>query len=169
MVKHYVNLGIAAATDRGLLVPTSRTPRTCHCRAGGGAGPAGGDRQGGKTTPADMADGTITITNVGVFGVDAGTPILTPGEVAILAFGQIRDMPWVHEGEIKIRKVTTLALSFDHRVVDGELGSAFLRDVGRHAGGSSPDARLVLSSSSREGRPRFSWGRPFIAFAAPHA
>jgi 2-oxoisovalerate dehydrogenase E2 component (dihydrolipoyl transacylase) len=65
-----------------------------------------------------------------VFGVDTGTPILTPDEVAILAFGQIRDMPWVHEGEIKIRKVTTLALSFDHRIVDGELGSAVLRDVG---------------------------------------
>ena len=84
----------------------------------------------GKATPADLSGGTITITNVGVFGVDAGTPILTPGEAAILAFGQVRDAPWVHQGELAVRKVTTLSLSFDHRIVDGELGSAALRDVG---------------------------------------
>ena len=78
----------------------------------------------------DQAGGTITITNVGVFGVDAGTPILTPGEAAILAFGQVKDAPWVHEGALAVRQVTTLALSFDHRIVDGDLGSAFLRDVG---------------------------------------
>ena len=91
-----------------------------------------------KTTVADTLlspsgtalSGTITITNVGVFGVDAGTPILTPGEAAILAFGQVRDAPWVHQGELTVRKVTTLSLSFDHRIVDGELGSAVLRDVG---------------------------------------
>ncbi|MFD0855630.1 2-oxo acid dehydrogenase subunit E2, partial [Actinomadura adrarensis] len=81
-------------------------------------------------TPADLSGGTITITNVGVFGVDTGTPIITPGESAILAFGQVRDMPWVHEGELAVRKVTTLALSFDHRVIDGELGSKVLRDIG---------------------------------------
>jgi pyruvate dehydrogenase E2 component (dihydrolipoamide acetyltransferase) len=84
----------------------------------------------GNATPADLAGGTITITNVGVFGVDAGTPILMPGEAAILAFGQVRDLPWVVSGELAVRKVTTLSLSFDHRVVDGELGSAVLRDVG---------------------------------------
>jgi 2-oxoisovalerate dehydrogenase E2 component (dihydrolipoyl transacylase) len=84
----------------------------------------------GKATPADLAGGTITITNVGVFGVDAGTPILTPGETAILAFGQVKDMPWVVDGELAVRKACTLSLSFDHRVVDGELGSAALRDVG---------------------------------------
>ena len=89
-----------------------------------------GTARAGKATPADMSGGTITITNVGVFGVDAGTPILTPGEAAILAFGQVRDMPWVHQGELAVRKVTTLSLSFDHRIVDGELGSAVLRDVG---------------------------------------
>jgi pyruvate dehydrogenase E2 component (dihydrolipoamide acetyltransferase) len=66
-----------------------------------------------------------------VFGVDAGTPILTPGEAAILAFGRIRDAAWVHDGELAVRKVTTLSLSFDHRIVDGELGSAVLRDVGQ--------------------------------------
>ena len=84
----------------------------------------------GKATPGDLTGGTITITNVGVFGVDAGTPILTPGEAAILAFGQVRDAPWVHQGELAVRKVTTLSLSFDHRIVDGQLGSAVLRDVG---------------------------------------
>jgi len=84
----------------------------------------------GKASQADLRDGTITITNVGVFGVDYGTPILTPGEAASLAFGQIKDAPWVHEGQLAIRKVTTLALSFDHRIVDGDLGSAVLRDIG---------------------------------------
>ncbi|WP_345434116.1 dihydrolipoamide acetyltransferase family protein [Actinoallomurus vinaceus] len=131
VVKHYVNLGIAAATERGLIVPKVRD---AHALSLPDLARAFGDlaatARAGKATPADLSDGTITITNVGVFGVDAGTPILTPGESAILAFGQIRDMPWVHEGEIKIRKVTTLALSFDHRIVDGELGSAVLREVG---------------------------------------
>jgi 2-oxoisovalerate dehydrogenase E2 component (dihydrolipoyl transacylase) len=84
----------------------------------------------GKATPADLAGGTITITNVGVFGVDAGTPILTPGEAAILAFGQVRDVPWVVDGQLAVRQACTLSLSFDHRIVDGELGSAVLRDVG---------------------------------------
>ena len=73
----------------------------------------------------------MTITNVGVFGVDAGTPILNPGESAILCFGAVRDMPWVHEGEIAVRKVTQLALSFDHRLIDGQLGSMFLADIAR--------------------------------------
>ncbi|MBC6457420.1 dihydrolipoamide acetyltransferase family protein [Actinomadura sp. HBU206391] len=131
VVKHYVNLGIAAATERGLIVPNVKNAQDLTL-----AGLAAAltrlteVARSGRTPLADMSDGTITITNVGVFGVDTGTPILTPGEVAILAFGQVRDMPWVHEGEIKIRKVTTLALSFDHRVVDGELGSMVLRDVG---------------------------------------
>ena len=83
----------------------------------------------GRTSPADMSDGTITITNVGVFGIDTGTPILNPGEAAILAFGAIRQQPWVHKGKVKPRHVTQLALSFDHRLVDGELGSRVLADV----------------------------------------
>jgi pyruvate dehydrogenase E2 component (dihydrolipoamide acetyltransferase) len=78
-----------------------------------------------------MSGGTLSITNVGVFGVDTGTPILPPGEAAILAFGAVKPMPWVHKNKIKIRQVTTLALSFDHRVIDGELGSKFLRDIGQ--------------------------------------
>jgi pyruvate dehydrogenase E2 component (dihydrolipoamide acetyltransferase) len=85
-----------------------------------------------------MSGGTFTITNVGVFGVDTGTPILPPGESAILAFGAVRKQPWVHRGKVKVRQVTTLALSFDHRVIDGELGSKFLRDVGAYL--SDPEA-----------------------------
>jgi len=131
VVKHYVNLGIAAATERGLIVPKIKEAQDLSlpdlARA---LAELAATARAGRSTPQDLSDGTMTITNVGVFGVDAGTPILTPGESAILAFGQVRDMPWVHEGEIKIRKVTTLALSFDHRIVDGELGSAVLRDLG---------------------------------------
>jgi pyruvate dehydrogenase E2 component (dihydrolipoamide acetyltransferase) len=84
----------------------------------------------GQATPADLTGGTITITNVGVFGVDSGTPILTPGEAAILAFGQVKEAPWVVDGQLTVRQVSTLSLSFDHRIVDGQLGSAVLRDVG---------------------------------------
>jgi pyruvate dehydrogenase E2 component (dihydrolipoamide acetyltransferase) len=89
-----------------------------------------------------MAGGTITITNVGVFGVDTGTPILNPGESAILAFGSVREMPWVHKGKIRARQVTQLALSFDHRIIDGELGSRFLADVGALL--SDPGTALVF-------------------------
>jgi pyruvate dehydrogenase E2 component (dihydrolipoamide acetyltransferase) len=84
----------------------------------------------GRTAPADLGGGTITITNVGVFGVDAGTPILNPGEAAILAVGAIRERPWVHRGKVRPRRLVTLSLSFDHRLVDGELGSRFLADIG---------------------------------------
>jgi pyruvate dehydrogenase E2 component (dihydrolipoamide acetyltransferase) len=131
VVKYYVNLSIAVATDRGLLVPNIKNAHTLPlpelARALSALATTARD---GKAKPADLSGGTITITNVGVFGVDAGTPILTPGEAAILALGQVRDMPWVHRGELAVRQVTTLALSFDHRIVDGDLGSAFLRDVG---------------------------------------
>jgi pyruvate dehydrogenase E2 component (dihydrolipoamide acetyltransferase) len=131
VVKHYVNLGIAAATDRGLLVPNIKN---AHALSLPGLARALSElattAREGKTQPADLARGTITITNVGVFGVDTGTPILTPGESAILALGQVKQAPWVHEGELAVRQVTTLALSFDHRIVDGDLGSAVLRDIG---------------------------------------
>jgi 2-oxoisovalerate dehydrogenase E2 component (dihydrolipoyl transacylase) len=131
VVRHYVNLGIAAATDRGLVVPNIKD---AHALSLPGLARALADlaetARAGKTTPAGLRGGTITITNVGVFGVDTGTPILTPGEAAILAFGQVKDAPWVHEGQLTVRKVTTLALSFDHRIVDGDLGSAVLRDIG---------------------------------------
>jgi 2-oxoisovalerate dehydrogenase E2 component (dihydrolipoyl transacylase) len=131
VVKHYVNLGIAAATDRGLIVPSVKD---AHALSLPGLARAIADltetARAGKSTPADLRGGTITITNVGVFGVDTGTPIITPGEAAILAIGQIKDAPWVVSGQLAVRKVCTLALAFDHRIIDGELGSAVLRDVG---------------------------------------
>ncbi|MGP3964450.1 dihydrolipoamide acetyltransferase family protein [Nonomuraea sp. 3N208] len=131
VVKHYVNLGIAAATPRGLVVPNVKNAHTLSLPdLAQHLAQLTETARAGRTQPAEMAGGTITITNVGVFGVDTGTPILNPGEAAILAVGQIRDMPWVVAGELAVRKVTTLSLSFDHRIVDGELGSLFLRDVG---------------------------------------
>jgi 2-oxoisovalerate dehydrogenase E2 component (dihydrolipoyl transacylase) len=131
VIHHYVNLGIAAATDRGLVVPNIKDAHALTLpELAAALGELAQTARAGKASQDDLRDGTITITNVGVFGVDSGTPILTPGEAAILAFGQIRDMPWVHEGQLAVRKVTTLSLSFDHRIVDGDLGSAVLRDVG---------------------------------------
>lgn len=128
--KHYVNLGIAASTPRGLVVPNIKDAHrmTLHDIAVA-LDNLRTTARSGRTTPADMADGTITITNVGVFGIDTGTPILNPGESAILAFGAVRKQPWVHRGKVKPRWVTQLALSFDHRLVDGELGSRVLADV----------------------------------------
>ncbi|WP_436492914.1 dihydrolipoamide acetyltransferase family protein [Actinokineospora sp. HUAS TT18] len=129
--KDYVHLGIAAATPRGLIVPKIRDADTLSLRELAEAlDLLTTTARDGKTPPSDMVNGTITITNVGVFGVDTGTPIINPGESAILAFGAIRDTPWVVDGEIKIRKVCQLALSFDHRLVDGQQGSEFLADVG---------------------------------------
>ena len=131
VVRRYVNLGIAAATGRGLIVPNIKDAHALSLPGLARALSALAETaRAGKTPLTDLQDGTITITNVGVFWVDSGTPILTPGEAAILAFGQVRDLPWVHDGELAVRKVCTLALSFDHRIVDGDLGSAVLRDVG---------------------------------------
>ncbi|WP_377638905.1 dihydrolipoamide acetyltransferase family protein [Oryzobacter terrae] len=133
--KHYVNLGIAAATPRGLVVPNVKDADTMSMRELAAAiGALTATAREGRTQPAEMSGGTITITNVGVFGVDAGTPILNPGEAAILAFGAVERRPWVVTGadgseSIEPRWVTTLALSFDHRLVDGELGSRYLADV----------------------------------------
>jgi pyruvate dehydrogenase E2 component (dihydrolipoamide acetyltransferase) len=131
VVKRRVNLGIAVAAERGLLVPNVKGAEALALAdLARGIDAMASIARAGKATPEDLASGTITITNVGVFGVDAGTPILLPGEAAILAFGQVRDLPWVVDGALAVRKVTTLSLSFDHRIVDGELGSAVLRDVG---------------------------------------
>ena len=131
VVKHYVNLGIAAATARGLIVPNVKDAHAMTLpQLAAALAQLTETARAGKATPADLSGGTITITNVGIFGVDTGTPILTPGEAAILAFGQVKDAPWVVDGELAVRKVCTLALSFDHRLVDGDLGSAMLRDVG---------------------------------------
>ncbi|WP_432884132.1 dihydrolipoamide acetyltransferase family protein [Kribbella sp. CA-245084] len=128
--KGAVNLGIAAATPRGLIVPNIKgadsltLPDLCKS-----LNDLVAIAREGKTQPADQAGGSFTITNVGVFGVDAGTPIINPGEAAILAFGAVRKQPWVVDDEIVPRWITTLALSFDHRLIDGEKGSIFLSDV----------------------------------------
>ncbi len=134
VLKHYVNLGIAAATERGLIVPNIKDADTLSLRELAEAvGVLTDVARSGRTSPADMAGGTITITNVGVFGVDTGTPILNPGETGIVAFGAVRRMPWVLAAggaeHIEPRWVTQLAVSFDHRVVDGQQGSQFLADV----------------------------------------
>ncbi|HXR68581.1 MAG TPA: dihydrolipoamide acetyltransferase family protein [Dermatophilaceae bacterium] len=130
VVKGYVNLGIAAATPRGLMVPNIKDADQMSMRqlADAMANLVSTARDG-RTQPADMSGGSITITNVGVFGVDTGTPILNPGEAAILCFGAVRQMPWVVKGKVKVRWVTQLGVSFDHRLVDGDLGSRFLADV----------------------------------------
>ncbi len=131
VVKHYVNLGIAVAAERGLLVPNVKNAGELSLpELARGLQALAETARAGKATPADLAGGTITITNVGVFGVDGGTPILTPGEAAILAFGQVKDAPWVVDGQLAVRSVCTLSLSFDHRIIDGQLGSAVLSDVG---------------------------------------
>lgn len=130
--KHYVNLGIAVSTPRGLVVPNIKDAHRLPLHAlATRLQELTAEGRAGRTTPAAMADGTITITNVGALGIDTGTPILNPGEAAILAFGAIRQQPWVHEGEIAVRWVTQLALSFDHRLVDGELGARVLADTAR--------------------------------------
>ena len=130
VVKHYVNLGIAAATPRGLLVPNIAGAGAMSLRDLAAALDAlVATAREGRTPPGDMTGGTITITNVGVFGVDTGTPIINPGEAAIVCLGAIRPTPWVHKGRVRPRQVTTLGLSFDHRLVDGELGSRFLADI----------------------------------------
>jgi 2-oxoisovalerate dehydrogenase E2 component (dihydrolipoyl transacylase) len=135
VVKHYVNLGIAAATPRGLVVPNIKDADQLSMRQLAEAiGALTATAREGRTQPAEMSGGTITITNVGVFGVDLGTPIINPGESAIMAFGAIRRQPWVVTAadgteSIEPRWVTQLALSFDHRLIDGELGSKFLADV----------------------------------------
>jgi len=128
---NYVNLGIAAATARGLTVPNIKdADRMSLTQLSTALTGLTETARAGKTAPADLSGGTISITNIGVFGIDAGTPILNPGEAAILAVGAVRKMPWEYRDEVALRQVMTLSLSFDHRLVDGEQGSRFLQDVG---------------------------------------
>ena len=144
VLHHQVNLGIAAATPRGLMVPNIKNAGALSL-----PGLAGAltrlvhTAREGRSTPDDMSHGTITITNIGVFGIDAGTPILNPGEAAILCLGAVRRTPWEHEGEVALRWTTQLALSFDHRLVDGELGSKVLARVGKIL--ENPKWELLLS------------------------
>ena len=128
---NYVNLGIAAATPRGLTVPNIKdADRMSLMDLSSALTELTDTARAGKTSPEALSGGTISITNIGVFGIDAGTPILNPGEAAILALGAVRKMPWEYQDEVALRQVMTLSLSFDHRLVDGEQGSRFLQDLG---------------------------------------
>src|SRR6478735_3639081 len=128
--KSYVNLGIAAATPRGLVVPNVKDAQDLSLlELASALNALTATAREGRTQPAEMSGGTFTITNIGPFGIDGGTPIINPGESAILAFGTIKKAPWVVEDEIVVRQVCTLSLSFDHRHIDGEKGSRFLADV----------------------------------------
>jgi pyruvate dehydrogenase E2 component (dihydrolipoamide acetyltransferase) len=129
-----VNLGIAAATPRGLVVPNIKQANEMNLvQLAQALNEMIVVAREGRAQPSDMVGGTFTITNVGVFGVDAGTPILNPGEAAILCLGTIKRRPWlVGTGEterIEPRYVCTVVITFDHRLVDGEMGSKFLGDV----------------------------------------
>lgn len=129
-IRHYVNLGIAAATPRGLLVPNIKDAQDLGMKDLARAlNRLTLTAREGKTTPTDQQGGTITITNIGVFGMDAGTPIINPGEAGIVAMGTIAQKPWVVEGEVRPRWVTTVSGSFDHRVIDGDGMSRFIADV----------------------------------------
>ncbi|GAA1367058.1 dihydrolipoamide acetyltransferase family protein [Arthrobacter rhombi] len=129
-VKHYMNLGIAAATPRGLLVPNIKDAQDLSLKELAVAlNDLAVTAREGKTKPEDMRGGSLTVTNIGALGIDTGTPIINPGEVAIVAFGTIRQKPWVVSGEVIPRWITTLGGSFDHRVVDGDLSARFMADV----------------------------------------
>jgi pyruvate dehydrogenase E2 component (dihydrolipoamide acetyltransferase) len=130
IIKHYVNLGVAAATPRGLIVPNVKEAQAMSMvELATALEQLTLTARDGKTQPAEMQAGTITITNIGVFGMDTGTPILNTDEVAIVALGTIKQKPWVVDGEVRPRYVTTIGASFDHRVVDGDVASRFLADV----------------------------------------
>jgi pyruvate dehydrogenase E2 component (dihydrolipoamide acetyltransferase) len=130
IVHNYVNFGVAAATPRGLIVPNIKdADKLSMLELAMALEKLAATAREGKTTPQDMSNGTITITNIGVFGVDTGTPILNPGEVGIVALGSIRPKPWVVDNEILVRQVTTIGATFDHRVVDGDVASRFVQDV----------------------------------------
>ncbi|MDQ1554408.1 MAG: hypothetical protein QOK46_1486, partial [Microbacteriaceae bacterium] len=126
----YVNLGIAAATPRGLVVPNVKdADRMSLLELARALGELVDAARDGTSSPAVLTGGTISITNIGSFGIDAGTPILNPGEALILAIGAVRRMPWEFRGDIALRQVMTLSISFDHRLIDGEQASRFITDV----------------------------------------
>jgi pyruvate dehydrogenase E2 component (dihydrolipoamide acetyltransferase) len=130
IVHNYVNFGIAAATPRGLIVPNIKdADQMSMLELARAIEQLAATAREGKTSPAEMSGGTITITNIGVFGVDTGTPILNPGECGIVALGSIRPKPWVVNNEIQVRQITTIGATFDHRVVDGDVASRFVQDV----------------------------------------
>src|SRR5699024_5705513 len=151
--KHFVNLGIAAATPRGLIVPNVKDAHLMTLRElAEGIDDLAKTARAGRTALSDTREGTITITNFGVFGIDSGTPILNPGESVILGVGAIKEKPWVVDGQVVPRQIAQLALSFDHRLIDGALGSELLRDISAvlEDPRSGPTALADLSSSDRQ-------------------
>ncbi len=148
-----VNLGVAADTPRGLLVPTIKSASMLGLvELARRVQELIDTAREGKSTPADLTGGTITVTNIGVFGIDGGTPILNPGQTAILAMGRILDRPWVVDGAVVPRPVMQLSLSFDHRVIDGATGSRALRSVADFL--ADPALALLLESGLHLGRDR---------------
>jgi pyruvate dehydrogenase E2 component (dihydrolipoamide acetyltransferase) len=146
----HVNLGLAVATDRGLVVPNvPEADRLSLTELATAVGQLTETAREGRTPAERLTGGTLTITNVGVFGVDAGTPILNPGEPAILGIGQVARRPWEHAGEVALRQVMTLSLTFDHRVVDGEQGARFLADLGAVL--DDPALALLLGGDAAPG------------------
>jgi pyruvate dehydrogenase E2 component (dihydrolipoamide acetyltransferase) len=132
IVRRSVNLGIAADTARGLIVPNIKGADELDLVRMAEALDVLVDKaRNGTTTPNEMIGTTITITNVGPFGVDAAIPILPPGTGAILAVGQIAKRPWVEDDQVVVRQVVELAMAFDHRQVDGAMASAVLSHIGR--------------------------------------
>jgi 2-oxoisovalerate dehydrogenase E2 component (dihydrolipoyl transacylase) len=132
VVRRTVNLGIAADTPRGLIVPNIKGADQLDLVSMAAALTVLVDKaRQGTTTPNEMIGTTLSITNVGPFGVDAAIPILPPGTGAILAVGQIAKAPWVVDDEVVVRQVVELAMAFDHRQVDGAMASAVLSHIGR--------------------------------------
>jgi len=143
VLRRYVNLGIAADTPRGLIVPNVKDADQLDLVGMASALSSLVDAARANTTsPADMAGTTITITNVGPFGVDAAMAVLPPGTGAILCVGQIAPAPWVVEGELCVREVVELALTFDHRQIDGALASRVIAHIGRFL--EDPAAALLV-------------------------
>ncbi|MFE7324462.1 dihydrolipoamide acetyltransferase family protein [Streptomyces sp. NPDC057565] len=125
-----VHLGFAAQTDRGLVVPVVRNAQDRNAESiGAEIGRLTEAARTGKLTPADLSGGTFTLNNYGVFGVDGSTPIINHPEAAMLGVGRIVAKPWVHQGELAVRQVVQLSLTFDHRVCDGGTAGGFLRYV----------------------------------------
>lgn len=125
-----VNLGFAAQTDRGLMVPSLRSAEKLNARElDAEIRRLTAVVREGKATPTELGSGTFTLNNYGVFGVDGSAAIINHPEVAILGVGRIIDRPWVAEGQLVVRKITELTLTFDHRVCDGVTAAGFLRFV----------------------------------------
>ena len=165
--KDYVNLGIAAATPRGLVVPNVKdAERLSLLELAGALNQLAATAREGRTQPAEMSGGTFTITNVGVFGVDAGTPIINPGESAILCFGAVRKQPWVVDDEIVVRQVTQLGAVLRPPPRRRREGLPLPLRRGRDHGGSRRGAAVLRLSTMDDpsSHPRKSGGAAWLEY-----